>query len=124
MFKSSSILLLVAASMLSACSAIDFDGLDIDSRVVQGQNSTRGQFPFYVFLKVKMSQGIASCGGSLISDSWVVTAAHCLKGVSSAEVHLGSLRASDLKEEGRVIVNVSKSGIFVHPKYFAPIVLK
>lgn len=73
MFKTSSILLFVAACLLSTCAAFDFNDIEIDTKVVQGENATRGQFPFYVLLKVKMAQGTAACGGSLISNEYVVT---------------------------------------------------
>lgn len=76
MFKTSSILLFVAACLLSTCAAFDFNDIEIDTRVVQGENATRGQFPFYVLLKVKMAQGTAACGGSLISNEYVVTVSH------------------------------------------------
>lgn len=124
MFQTKFVLLAVAVSLCAAASAFDLDDIEIDPLIVQGENATRGQFPYYVFLKIQMAQGNAACGGSLISDQYVLTAAHCLKGASSAEVHLGSLRAADVKEEGRQIIKVPASNLRLHPKYFPLLALK
>lgn len=109
---------------LVTINASAFDNIEIDPRIIQGENATRGQFPYYAFLKVQLAQGEAACGGSLISNQYVVTAAHCLKGAAQVEVHLGSLKASNRSEAGRVIVQVDRRNIFVHPKYIQFIVLK
>ena len=45
-------------------------------RLIKGQISRQGEFPFLVSLRVNNSH---ICGGSLISSDTVLTAAHCLK---------------------------------------------
>ncbi|XP_052086018.1 plasma kallikrein-like [Mytilus californianus] len=47
-------------------------------RIIGGTNAPRGAWPWQVALR--FMTGVYMCGGALISDRWVVTAAHCLKG--------------------------------------------
>ena len=51
--------------------------LDINSRIVGGDFARQNQFPHQVAVIYK---GSLRCGGSIISESWVLTAAHCLTG--------------------------------------------
>ncbi|XP_049623463.1 coagulation factor IX [Suncus etruscus] len=46
------------------------------TRVVGGESALPGQFPWQVLLKGDVE---AFCGGSIINEKWVVTAAHCIE---------------------------------------------
>lgn len=79
------------AGLLAIASAQDF--LDIqprglpnlisppfEGRITNGELAHRGQFPYQVGLLMHLPKGTAWCGGSLISNRYVLTAGHCAHG--------------------------------------------
>ncbi|XP_070533547.1 prostasin-like [Ptychodera flava] len=69
------------------------------SRIVNGDDADEGEWPWQVALKDTAS-GIVYCGGSLLTQEWVVTAAHCVKGEqeSAVQVYLGTRNRRQPKE--------------------------
>ncbi|CAG0885241.1 unnamed protein product [Cyprideis torosa] len=54
-------------------------------RIINGHNAFRGQFPHQVSIQLRQSYLTRyehNCGGSIISQDWIVTAAHCVVGKS------------------------------------------
>lgn len=57
-------------------------------RIVGGQDSSKGAYPWHVLL---MKDGRLACGGSLLNERWVLTAAHCVTSKQSDIIPLSQL---------------------------------
>ncbi|XP_016961128.1 brain-specific serine protease 4 isoform X1 [Drosophila biarmipes] len=86
--------------------------------IVRGKEYPRGQYPWLsaVFHKVTRSLSF-KCGGSLISASIVISAAHCVHRMSENNVVIGLGRydLEDYAEEGAEMRNVRR--LLWHPEY-------
>ncbi|KAJ8976732.1 hypothetical protein NQ317_004283 [Molorchus minor] len=82
----------------------------LDGRIVGGRNASISDYPYQVSLQF---YGYHFCGGSIISSTWVLTAAHCTESIdmNSFTVRAGS---SSVVSGGQVL-NVLR--ILIHPQY-------
>ncbi|XP_042867536.1 trypsin-like [Penaeus japonicus] len=70
-------------------------------RIVGGVEAKPGEFPFQVFLNIKKFGIQFLCGGALLDESRILTAAHCLDGVASpADILAVAGEHSIVEEEG------------------------
>jgi len=81
-------------------------------RIVGGTEATPHSWPWMAALVVDDSW---FCGGTLISDEWVLTAAHCAKDASTMRVQLGAHNIKEASEEGRI--ELTTTDFFTHPNY-------
>lgn len=100
--------------LLSAIAPRIVGGTDvtITPRIVGGGDASVGEYPFIVSLQGQGPFASHTCGGTLIAEDWVLTAAHCGV-VPGDEIVVG---LNDLRDESgaqRLIV----SEVFTHPLY-------
>ncbi|XP_051999988.1 trypsin-1 isoform X2 [Xyrauchen texanus] len=82
--------------------------IDEDDKIVGGFECTKNGVPY----QVSLNSGYHFCGGSLISNLWVVSAAHCYK--SRVQVRLGEHNI-DVTENTEQFINSAK--VIRHPRY-------
>jgi len=87
-------------------------GAKFNPQIVGGQNAAPHQFPWQVGIFMDNSY---FCGGSIISDEWIMTAAHCVDGFFSYDVIIGAHEINSFFEEGRV--EVSTTDDYIHPQW-------
>ncbi|NXU75169.1 FA9 factor, partial [Oreotrochilus melanogaster] len=76
------------------------------TRVVGGSDSMKGEVPWQVLLT--NSNGVGFCGGSIINEKWVVTAAHCLSPGDNVTAVAGeyNTQEDDHTEQRRQVVRI------------------
>ncbi|CAG0918487.1 unnamed protein product [Notodromas monacha] len=89
-------------------------GQERNSKIIGGEKTTPGEFPFLVSLKYGGVRHF--CGGSLISAQWILTAAHCVSG-PAAEFLSVVLGEYDMQNdtEGESIIKIEK--VFRHEEF-------
>lgn len=97
---------LILVSLLILNSSISCFGL----RIIGGEKANIASFPSTVSLQ---QNGEHSCGGTIINNVTILTAAHCVKPFTAKVL---AIRAgSDFHDQGGVVRKVSR--VKMHPKY-------
>lgn len=91
-----------------------------NERIVNGHNAIPHSAPWIVTLQWGLVTPRQHCGGSIISPSWVVTAAHCLGGITNTGTFImiagrHNLRLSEAATQQRRTINRARS--WGHPLY-------
>lgn len=94
---------------------------EIDPFVVGGVNALPGEFPFIVSLqRVVLQRTSHVCGGSILNNIWILSAAHCLTetpttGRLEVVAGLHNLATGD----GSVRLGVDRPRSIIHPDWVA-----
>lgn len=87
-----------------------------EPRIVGGKPAAMGQFPYQVLLYIKTDDGTHLCGGTIIAQQYVLTAAHCVSDAkaSGIEVLAGNINRSVSRGQW---IQSRVSEVYVHESY-------
>ncbi|KAM7356559.1 chymotrypsin BI-like [Cochliomyia hominivorax] len=89
----------------------------VNNRIVNGCVARPKQFPYQVGLEIIKNDNTYWCGGSLISTSFVLTAAHCAIGGIGGIAYLGAVDISNPNEVGQVRQTLFATSFIPHQDY-------
>ncbi|XP_052846464.1 serine protease 1 [Drosophila gunungcola] len=85
----------------------------IEGRITNGKTASEGEFPYQVGLSFASSSGSWWCGGSIIGNQWVLTAAHCTDSASAVTIYYGAT----IRTSAKVTHTVASSNFIQHESY-------
>ncbi|XP_077971550.1 trypsin-1-like isoform X2 [Styela clava] len=88
-----------------------------NKRIVGGKFTSLQNFPWQVSLWTRNRH---TCGGSIISSNWIVTAAHCTHPYPAPEnwtVYAGATYISEMEAEANLTQVVALSDVVSHPEF-------
>lgn len=89
-------------------------------RIIYGRKAQENRYPWFVSLLIRTGHGYGSCGGSLINDRYILTAAHCLAESPNPVDIIAMLGANTLNEriyEGVGQIKLQVESYIVHENY-------
>ncbi|XP_035787970.1 brachyurin-like [Anopheles albimanus] len=93
------------------------------SKVAGGTIAGQEQFPYLVAILLSFGDGSETlCGGSILSERFLLTAAHCLYGMQEATVVAGlnSIQLpvdAGVRSNGAVTITIHPANVILHPGY-------
>jgi trypsin len=104
--------LLVAGVLATAAVAVGLSQAGADQQIVGGTRASIADHPYVVYLTTE--EGFQFCGGTLVDDNKVITAAHCAAGKQPADIRVVAGRED--KESGAGVTSMVKA-IWLHPQF-------
>ncbi|XP_058053419.1 brachyurin-like [Anopheles bellator] len=90
-------------------------------RVTNGQEATPGQFPYQIALLSEFNTGTGLCGGSVLTNNYILTAAHCVISGATTLANGGTAimgaHNRNVQEPTQQRIRFSTAGIVAHPQY-------
>lgn len=86
--------------------------LQLDPRIINGEIDNLNRFPWHVSIVVGYAnKPINYCGGSIITETFVLTSADCIIGAKTITLNMGSVSFS------KPALTIQTTTFYTHPQY-------
>jgi len=96
---------------------IPLNDQEVKGRIIGGEEAVDGEFPWQVSIRHFLGLGASHfCGGTIIDNDWVLTAAQCCQNQVALTMHViaGGIELFDYEDEEQ---NMNTAKIIIHPDY-------